>query len=53
MENRPKISKEILDSFKPITGTATMEDDAMDFNRIPRIAGEVIATKKIEPKGGR
>jgi len=32
-----QIPREVLDSFKEIQGTTTLQDDPMDFRRIPKV----------------
>jgi len=42
-----KIPKEILDCFKRVTGTATLEDDAGDWKRIPYTPTEKVQVKDL------
>lgn len=47
MELPPQVKRQILEAFRPVVGTATLDDDPMDFNRVPKVeTGKVDERKR-------
>lgn len=42
------IPREVLDVFKQIVGTSTLQDDPMDFRRIPKIETKKVETNDVQ-----
>lgn len=44
------IPRQVLDVFKQILGSSTLQDDPMDFNRIPKIETKKVETQHVHRK---
>lgn len=44
------IPRQVLDVFKQILGSATLQDDPMDFNRIPKVETKPVEAQHVHRK---